>query len=333
MWILGWLRWPKLSSLYNLTLNVFSYAFWPLKRLLPSSTSNPSWGDHEHKSNGEQTHANTCKSSAEDSHNIIIRRAGQRSDNHELLIIGIFAEVYLIDKNFIRKIPRSQSEEDMRPIIREAQIYEILGVHPRIAEWLSIGRFDHVDIKYYPHGDLANYCQNNNIATELRSKWFQQILEAIVVIHSHDVIHSDLALRQFFLDDELNVRLGDFNSAQYPDHLSLGYEKASHCLPRDYNLPNSKASDIFALGSTLYELVAGMAPYSDLTGPKSDDPDVIKAQILRQREVDHEIESRYKNNVFPDVSGLFGGAIILACWRGQFSEAKEALDVYLNQDI
>jgi serine/threonine protein kinase len=246
------------------------------------------------------------------------------------LIIGIFAEVYLLDNKIIRKVPRSESEEDMRPIIREAMVYEILGVHPRIAEWLSRGRSDYIDIKYYRNGDLANYCQKNSITAELQSKWFQQILEAVVVIHSHGIIHSDLALRQFFLDDELNLRLGDFNSSQYPGHLALGYEKASHCLPRDYDLPNTEVSDIFALGSTLYELVAGKAPYSELAGPKSDDPDVIKAQIQRQHEVDHEIESRYKNHVFPDVSGLFGGNIILGCWRGNFPDAKEALDLYIN---
>jgi serine/threonine protein kinase len=234
------------------------------------------------------------------------------------LIIGIFAEVYLVDNKIIRKVPRSASEEDMQPIIREAMVYDTLGIHPRIAECLSRGRSDYIDIKYYRHGDLANYCQKNTVAAELQSKWSRQILEAIVVIHSHGIIHSDLALRQFFLDDEFNIRLGDFNSSQCQGHLALGYEKASHCLPRDYDLPNTETSDLFALGSTLYELVACKAPYSELAGPKSDDPDVIKTQILRQHEVDHVIELRYKDHVFPEVSGLFGGNHIRLLERGFF---------------
>lgn len=48
--------------------------------------------------------------------NVTLRRASQRPDNHKLLIIGIFAEVYLLDDHIIRKIPRSQSEERMKPI-------------------------------------------------------------------------------------------------------------------------------------------------------------------------------------------------------------------------
>lgn len=56
-------------------------------------------------------------------------------------------------------------------------------------------------------------------------------------------------------------------------------------------LPNTKASDIFALGSTLYKLVAGKDLYSELSGAKSDDPDMIKVQIRRKCMVDHEIET------------------------------------------
>lgn len=144
-------------------------------------------------------------------------------------------------------------------------VYSNIGKHPRIAECLSLGRTDFVDTRYYPNGDLAAFVFNrNNLDRDLQRKWFRQIIEAVNLIHAHDIIHSDLALRQFFLDDNLNARLGDFNSAQCPGHLALGYEKASHCLPRDYEAPNFVASDLFALGSTLYELSAGKAPYCEL---------------------------------------------------------------------
>ena len=221
----------------------------------------------------------------------------------------------------------------MQPIIREAMIYDTIGIHSRIAECTSRGNYSvkYVDIKYYQHGDLVNYREKNQIPPELQSKWFQQIMEAVVVCHSFGVIHSDLALRQFFVDDKFDLRLGDFNSSQCDGYPALGYEKASHCLPRDYELPNTETSDIFALGSTLYELVTGKTPYAELNERDSDDPDCIKAQIRRQHQVvDFEIESRYKKGQFPDVTNLYCGDIILGCWRGQFGTAKEALDFYLQ---
>lgn len=263
---------------------------------------------------------------------MITRRAFQHPSNQKLLIIGIFAEVYLLDENIIRKVRCSKNEEDMQPILREVTIYGIIGIHPRIAECMSQGRTDYVDVHYYPYGDLVSYSQRNKTTLELQSKWFQQILEAIVLIHSHGVIHLDLALRQSSVDNNLDLRLGDFNSSQYPRHPALGYEKAAHCLPRDYELPNTEKSDIFALGFTLYELVVLKAPYIELNpiDSNSNDPDVIKARIQRQQQTDIEIELRYKNHNFPDVSGVFRGDVILGCRRGDFTTAKEALHLYAH---
>ncbi|KAJ5713584.1 uncharacterized protein N7483_010765 [Penicillium malachiteum] len=231
-------------------------------------------------------------------------------------------------------MPRKNHQDAILPIRREAMIYEIVGRHPRIAKCLSRGQdVQYVDIEYYPHGDLTTYCQKNGITPVLRSKWFGQIINAIIVIHSFGVIHSDLALRQFFVDNDFDLHLGDFNSSQCPGHPALGYEKASHCLPRDYNLPNTEASDIFALGSTLYELVTGAAPFSELNLAESNDPEAIKAQIRRQHAViDHVIEERYKAQQFPDVTGIWHGDIILGCWKGQFATAKEVLGVFQSYE-
>lgn len=256
----------------------------------------------------------------------------QPNDNN-LIIIGIFAKVHLLDGTVVRKVPRSKSQEDAEPILREATIYTMLGDHPRIAQCLSLGKTDHVDVKYYPNGDLLTYLQknNSNITPNLQLKWFLQIIEAVDKIHEHGVIHSDLALRQVFVDDNLNARLGDFNSSQYPGHVGLGYEKASHCLPRAYEEPNTVMSDLFALGSTLYELIAGKAPYSELypveseTVMRSNDPDVIMARVERGQQVDWKIEELYSRQIFPDVSCVFGGDIIMGCWKGEFSSTKEIL--------
>ncbi|KAJ5945861.1 hypothetical protein N7454_002700 [Penicillium verhagenii] len=226
-------------------------------------------------------------------------------------------------------MPRNNQQDAMQPVRREAMIYDIIGPHPRIAECLSRDQdiVQYVDIQYYPHEDLTTYCRKNGTTPALRSKWFRQIIEAIIVIHSFGVIHSDLALRQFFVDNNFDLRLGDFNSSQCPGYPGLGYEGASHCLPRDYELPNTEASDIFALGSTLYELVTGAAPYSELNPAESDDPEAIKAQIWRQHAVfDNVIEERYKAHQFPDVTGIWNGDIILGCWKGEFTSAEGVLD-------
>jgi len=214
-----------------------------------------------------------------------------------------------VDQKTIRKAPRSRSDEDILPISREATIYNIIGNHPQIAECLSGERTDLVEVKYYKQGDLAAFTKNNKITNELTSRSFGQIIEAVAVIHHFGIIHSDLVLRQLFNDDDSNIRLGDFNSSQYPDHPALKYEKATHCLPRGYELANAVSSDLFALGSTLYELVTGYAPYSELY-PKAEaflprDHDEIRAQSGQQQIADFQVEQRYIKHDFPDVSRVF----------------------------
>lgn len=179
-----------------------------------------------------------------------------------------------------------------------SKAFNILGDHPHIAQCLSQGSTNYVDVKYYSNGDLLAYLQKNqsSIAPDLQLKWFQQIIEAVDHIKVHGVIHSDKALRQYFVDHDLSTRLGDFNSSQYPGHPVLGFEKASHCLPRDYEELNTVMSDLFALGSALYELIAGMNHYNELYPVESeavmrfDDPAVIMARIERRRQADSKIE-------------------------------------------
>ncbi|KAJ5179815.1 PQ loop repeat protein [Penicillium capsulatum] len=225
---------------------------------------------------------------------------------------GIFAEVYLVDGVAIRKVPRGRSGDEMQPIIREATIYSIMDSHPHLARYISRGRMDLVEVEYYPHGDLFAFCQGHKVSAELQSRKFQQIIEAVAVVQ-YKVIHSDLALRQFFIDDEFNLHLGDFNSSRYPGHPAPGYEKATHCLPRGYEQPNSIISDLFAMGSTLFELVTGHVPFAELypVEPKeiaqSSDHAIIRARVQRQHDADTEVGRRFRNLEFPVVSQIDGG--------------------------
>lgn len=120
-----------------------------------------------------------------------------------------------------------------------------------------------------------------------------------------------------FVDDGLNLRQDDFNSSQYPGYLALGYEKGSHCLPRDYKLPNTERSDIFAMGSTLYELLVGKATYNALNpiDPDPKGPEVLRAPMREQIKTEVDIARRYRNHVFPTIYDALGK--MLCCFVGE----------------
>lgn len=141
-------------------------------------------------------------------------------------------------------------------------------------------------------------------------------------------MRSDLALRQFLLDDDLNTRLGGFNKSQYLGHPSQAIGQASHHLLRDPEGLNTVASDVFLLGSTLYELLYGNASDSKFHPNRLDVYCVeigFNAWSELSREAQLEIEALYRQQAFSDATCVFGGEVIMKCWKGEFSSAKEAL--------
>jgi len=136
-----------------------------------------------------------------------------------------------------------------------------------------------------------------------------------VFVHSKGIIHSDLAARQFLLDSRLDVKISDFGFSSFGDGDVLGFENSSHQLPRDLDgdMPSTIQSDVFALGSTLYEVMTGKRPYEGT-------PDDAITQL-------------YSGGTYPDVTGILCGDVIMGCWQGRFKNAEEVLEHFLALHI
>ncbi|GAD99747.1 conserved hypothetical protein [Paecilomyces variotii No. 5] len=244
-----------------------------------------------------------------------------RPSQDELIMVGIRSNTYLM-QNFVRKEHRIVADDDytteqnMQSCRNEANIYYILGEHPRVAKCLSMGPDkDYVDLEYYPNGNLKRYVDSNRaqITEADLKRWAHQMIESVAYIHSKGIIHSDIRLDQWLLDDAFNARICDFNASGFDAQPDLGLEmrrpggleSSSHFLPRDPDTDNTVQTDLFALGSSLYELVAGRRPYEELS--------------------DESIELLFEKKTFPDTETLLFGHIISDCWKQKFHSAEEIL--------
>ncbi|KAF2807828.1 kinase-like protein [Mytilinidion resinicola] len=239
----------------------------------------------------------------------------------ELLMVGMSSKTYRIG-DIVRKECHvlvddiGITEENVKACKAEADVYRILGSHPLIAECLSIGpENEYVELKYYPNGNLKDYIHMNlaNITESDLKRWAHQMIKSVEYIHSKGVRHSDFRLDQWLVDAGLNTRLSDFNASGFDDQPDLGlkgtraqgFEIPSHCLPRDLEADNTVESDLFALGSTLYELVAGHTPYEGLS--------------------DELVESLFEEKKYPSMEGLLLNDIIMGCWKRKYPSAKDIL--------
>lgn len=94
-----------------------------------------------------------------------------------------------------------------------------------------------------------------------------QMISALQYLHSHRVIHRDLKLGNLFLNDKMEIKVGDFGLATKLDF--DGERKRTICGTPNYIAPevlegktgHSYEVDIWSLGVIIYTLIIGKPPF------------------------------------------------------------------------
>lgn len=103
--------------------------------------------------------------------------------------------------------------------------------------------------------------------TEPETRYFmQQIVIACQYLHDNRIIHRDLKLGNLFLNDDMDIKIGDFGLATKLDY--EGERKKTLCGTPNYIAPemlnkkgHSYEVDIWALGCIMYTLLVGKPPF------------------------------------------------------------------------
>ncbi|XP_015516563.2 serine/threonine-protein kinase polo [Neodiprion pinetum] len=103
--------------------------------------------------------------------------------------------------------------------------------------------------------------------TECETRYYmKQILDGVAYLHKNKIIHRDLKLGNLFLDDELQVKIGDFGLATKLEH--DGERKKTLCGTPNYIAPeilmksgHSYEVDIWSIGCIMYTLLVGKPPF------------------------------------------------------------------------
>ena len=125
---------------------------------------------------------------------------------------------------------------------------------------------------------LLELCQNQSLNELLKRRkrlhelevqcYTTQIISALKYLHSHRIIHRDLKLGNLFLNEKMEIKLGDFGLATKLDF--DGEKKRTICGTPNYIAPevlegksgHSYEVDIWSLGCTVIEMATGMPPWN-----------------------------------------------------------------------
>lgn len=172
------------------------------------------------------------------------------------------------------------TDEILHRFRHERQILASLE-HPNIARLYDGGATDdgrpYLVMEYIEGEPITDYCDRQRLTVEERLQLFRTVCEGVQYAHQNLIVHRDLKPSNILVTADGSVRLLDFGVAKLLQDQSG--EDAPHTRPwmrlvtPDYAAPEqfagnriTTATDVYALGILLYELLTGSHPYKDSDG-------------------------------------------------------------------
>jgi serine/threonine-protein kinase len=201
--------------------------------------------------------------------------------------------------------------------------------HPNITRLLDAGWSDnqqpYLVMEYVDGIHLDEYCDSRELGVDARLKIFLQICEAVSDAHRNLIVHLDLKPSNVLITATGSVKLLDFGTSKLlqPDSGATSTVMATPAYASPEQLlgdPVSTASDVYGLGSMLFELLAGRAPFGRISATarieaaaREVDPESI-ARAVTEAAAKHRglTASRLRQVLHGDLA-----AIVAACLRPQ----------------
>lgn len=188
--------------------------------------------------------------------------------------------------------------------------------HPGIARFLAGGRAADgtwfLALELVEGQDLISYARERGLSVRSRVELFVAVLDAVRFAHARGVVHRDLKPGHLLIDREGRPRLLDFGISKLVDpdaRQSLALTRTeSRALTPAYASPEqfrrepvTPAADVYALGTVLYELLAGRRPFA---AKQSSAMDLERAVL----ETDPDPPSTAARRLVEESSASAGGA-------------------------
>ncbi|KAG4306291.1 hypothetical protein PORY_000279 [Pneumocystis oryctolagi] len=209
---------------------------------------------------------------------IMDRKRGREYTRSMLLGEGGFARCFLVTNGrgvrFAAKVIAKTTLRSMKnrtKLFGEIKIHQSLD-HPNIVKFIDC--FEDATNVYL----ILELCENKTLMDMLRKRkrftepecrfFLLQVLGAIKYMHSRKVIHRDLKLGNLFLDENMNIKIGDFGLAALL--ISDDERKKTICGTPNYIAPevlfgkqegHSFEVDLWAVGIIMYAMLIGKPPF------------------------------------------------------------------------
>jgi len=167
--------------------------------------------------------------------------------------------------------------------------------HPNLARLLDGGvvgeGWPYFIMEYVDGLPITDYCDHHRLDVDARLELFGQVLDVVQYAHRRLVIHRDLKPSNILVTAEGRVKLLDFGIAKVLDREAMSATESkltelggrpmtpAYASPEQVTgEPITTASDVYALGVLLYQLLTGHSPYR----APPDQPMRLREAVLKE---------------------------------------------------
>ncbi len=179
------------------------------------------------------------------------------------------AAIKVLQRGAVAEITRFQAEREILARLEHPGIARLLdgGMH-------SDGR-PYMVMEYVEGVSLTEFCDAGQLDLRARLRLFVEVCDVVTCAHRSLVVHRDLKPRNILVTPEGRVKLLDFGVAKLLDAVAgPASELTSAPLTPDYAAPEqltgqpiTTATDVYALGVVLFELLACRKPFHNTDVP------------------------------------------------------------------
>jgi serine/threonine-protein kinase len=166
---------------------------------------------------------------------------------------------------------KAEQPLDRRRLEREIQLLAELR-HPGICQLFDAGFHEgspYAVLEYVQRGPIRSYAENCKLSIPQKLQVFLDLCDAVRYLHEHGVLHGDLKPSNLLVRHDGSVCLVDFGSAMKIHGDEDGIRERGREITIAYASPElistkllSQATEVYAVGMVLYELLAGRYPYT-----------------------------------------------------------------------